>query len=321
MERWIKHRHILQHARKSSLPNLFETVLFLRERRTLSRFWRKRLVLSNYFQPVANVLKWVFLNSSVSEGLPLALGEAALTGAPVVCTDVGASLRVLTNPGDGACYSAVVAPNDARAMARAQIKILALLEEFSQYADQEVGNQDASFPEKPTPEDVARITQRMYDQSDARRRLGMKSREIVQKSFSGERYLREHEQMLWVGKARNDMSRATPSRSSMLMQAPKPAYLAANTTAPEALARLSQMSQLPVEGSLPSLTIGRSSMIPSMQTDLSTLKSEGRVKVAEPDRVRRLRKENRGSLGFAKTGLRVQMRPISYTSLGTSEVI
>lgn len=35
---------------------------------------------------------WVFLNSSISEGLPLALGEAALTGAPVVCTDVGASL-------------------------------------------------------------------------------------------------------------------------------------------------------------------------------------------------------------------------------------
>jgi glycosyltransferase involved in cell wall biosynthesis len=47
---------------------------------------------------------WVFLNSSISEGLPLALGEAALTGAPVVCTDVGASLRVLTDPDTGVCY-------------------------------------------------------------------------------------------------------------------------------------------------------------------------------------------------------------------------
>jgi glycosyltransferase involved in cell wall biosynthesis len=72
---------------------------------------------------------WVFLNSSISEGLPLALGEATLTGAPVVCTDVGASLRVLTDPDTGDCFSSVVAPNDARNLARAQINFLALLDE------------------------------------------------------------------------------------------------------------------------------------------------------------------------------------------------
>ncbi|KAF8850512.1 hypothetical protein BDZ45DRAFT_809093 [Acephala macrosclerotiorum] len=77
----------------------------------------------------------VFMNSIISEGLPLALSEAALTGAPVVCTDVGASIRVLTEPATGPCYSAVVAPNDARALASAQVKLLALLEEWSQYAD------------------------------------------------------------------------------------------------------------------------------------------------------------------------------------------
>ena len=150
---------------------------------------------------------WVFLNSSISEGLPLALGEAALTGAPVVCTDVGASRRVLTNPEDKQCYSAVVAPNDALLMARAQIEMLALLGGWSEHADTNTSTTDSSFPDQPSPADVDRITKRMYEQADARRRLGMKAREIVKKSFSGDRYLREHEQMLWIGKARYDMSR------------------------------------------------------------------------------------------------------------------
>ncbi|EKD19488.1 hypothetical protein MBM_02725 [Drepanopeziza brunnea f. sp. 'multigermtubi' MB_m1] len=180
---------------------------------------RHNVGLKGEADPIAVLERtWVFLNSSISEGLPLALGEAALTGAPVVCTDVGASLRVLTSPVDGSRYSAVVAPNDAHDMARAQIKILALLEEWSPYADvdaiksPETG--DSTFPPDPTPADVARITRRMYEQSDARRRLGMRSREIVQKSFSGDRYLREHEQMLWIGKAKKDMGLPAFSRPS-----------------------------------------------------------------------------------------------------------
>lgn len=171
---------------------------------------------------------WVFLNSSISEGLPLALGEAALTGAPVVCTDVGASLRVLTNPTDGSCYSAVVAPNDALAMARAQIKLLALLEEWAPYSDPTKASSvtlDASFPEKPTVQDVRRITRRMYEQSDARRALGMRTREIVQKSFSGDRYLREHEQMLWVGKAMRDMKQPHSLRPSNRNYSPAPVQI------------------------------------------------------------------------------------------------
>ncbi|RFU27099.1 hypothetical protein B7463_g9236, partial [Scytalidium lignicola] len=166
---------------------------------------------------------WVFLNTSVSEGLPLALGEAALTGAPVVCTDVGASLRVLTDPDDGSCYSSVVAPNDPMAIARAQIKLLALLEEWSPYADIQSATADtlgASLPESLTPEDVIHITKRMYEQSEARRQLGMRSRKIVQKSFSGDRYLREHEQMLWIGKARRDMSLPASTRPLFHMTVP-----------------------------------------------------------------------------------------------------
>ncbi|PGH17216.1 hypothetical protein AJ80_04925 [Polytolypa hystricis UAMH7299] len=147
---------------------------------------------------------WLFLNSSLSEGLPLALGEAALTGAPVVCTDVGASLRVLSDPDDFSRFSAVVAPNDARALARAQISLLALLGEWSKYADDT--EPAPVLPSSPTREDVEKITRRMYDKSEQRRKLGMMTRAIVQKSFSGDRYLREHEQMLWIGKARKMMA-------------------------------------------------------------------------------------------------------------------
>lgn len=141
------------------------------------------------------------MNSSISEGLPLALGEAALAGAPIVCTDVGASLRVLTDPDDYQRYSAVVAPNDVRSLARAQIHLLAMLGEWAQYAE-DTGPAPV-LTASPSPEDVRVITQRMHDKSAHRRRLGMMAREIVQKSFSGERYLREHEQMLWIGKHRS----------------------------------------------------------------------------------------------------------------------
>lgn len=144
---------------------------------------------------------WLFLNSSLSEGLPLALGEAALTGAPVVCTDVGASLRVLSDPDDSSRYSAVVAPNDALALARAQISMLAMLGEWSQYADDPDDMPAPVLTSNPSREDVERITHRMYEKTPQRRKLGMMTRGIVQKSFGGERCLREHEQMLWVGKA------------------------------------------------------------------------------------------------------------------------
>ncbi|KAJ5124428.1 uncharacterized protein N7515_008253 [Penicillium bovifimosum] len=147
---------------------------------------------------------WLFLNSSLSEGLPLALGEAALTGAPVVCTDVGASLRVLSDPDDFSRFSAVVAPNDALALAKAQIGMLAMLGEWSKHADD-----TAPAPvltSSPNAAEVAAITRRMYEKSEHRRKLGMMTRKIVQKSFSGDRYLREHEQMLWIGKSAKMMA-------------------------------------------------------------------------------------------------------------------
>ncbi|KAJ5632892.1 Glycosyl transferasefamily 1 [Penicillium lividum] len=179
-----------------------------------SKGLRGRVTLRGTADPM-KVLEntWLFLNSSLSEGLPLALGEAALTGAPVVCTDVGASLRVLSDPDDFSRFSAVVAPNDALALARAQISMLALLGEWSQYS----GDSEPApiLTSSPTPEEVVTITRRMYDRSQQRRELGMKTRQIVQKSFSGARYLREHEQMLWVGK-----STTTMANRAMVMKDP-----------------------------------------------------------------------------------------------------
>ncbi|KAI9794230.1 MAG: hypothetical protein M1816_006156 [Peltula sp. TS41687] len=167
-----------------------------------SKALRDNCVLRGTADP-AKVLEetWVFMNSSISEGLPLALGEAALAGAPIVCTDVGASLRVLTDPDDLKRYSAVVAPNDVRSLARAQIQILAMIGEWAQYAEDD--GPAPVLPASPSPGDVRVITQRMYDKGEDRRKLGMMAREIVQKSFSGDRYLREHEQMLWIGKHRS----------------------------------------------------------------------------------------------------------------------
>jgi Glycosyl transferases group 1 len=154
--------------------------------------------------------QWIFLNSSVSEGLPLALGEAALTGVPVVCTDVGASFRVVTDPITSKRFSAVVPPNDALSLARAQINVLALLDEWSEFAEDEEGYHP-KLSAQPTGEEVEGITKRMYEKTKQRRRLGMMGRTNVLNSFSSQRYLREHEQMLWIGKYRSGSYRSRVS--------------------------------------------------------------------------------------------------------------
>jgi Glycosyl transferases group 1 len=165
---------------------------------------RGYVTMKGYGNPKA-VLEdtWVFLNSSISEGLPLAIGEAALTGAPIVCTDVGATFQVLTDPDDPKKrYGTVTAPNDPRALARGQIALLAVMDEWEEYGEDK--ESPGPLPQQFTPRDVERITQRMKDKTEQRRKLGLQLRKIVQKSFSGDRYLREHEQMLWIGKHKNE---------------------------------------------------------------------------------------------------------------------
>lgn len=154
---------------------------------------------------------WAFMNSSLSEGLPLAIGEAALSGCPVIATDVGATALVISDPKDPKIrYGEIVPPNDSVALARAQIQILAMLGPWAKYC----GDEPPPMPETFTTADVDWITQRMYDQTEARRALGRKGRETVLHSFNGNRYLREHEQMYWLG-AYRAQQRADPALQKM----------------------------------------------------------------------------------------------------------
>ncbi len=152
---------------------------------------------------------WLFLNSSISEGLPLAMGEAALTGVAVVCTDVGASYCVVTDRATGLRFSEVVPPNDSESLARAQISVMGLLGPWSAYADDPPGTDvpELAYP-MPSPEQVRRVEARIYEKTEQRRALGLRGRQNVLKNFSADRYLREHEQMLWIGKDRSAANRA-----------------------------------------------------------------------------------------------------------------
>jgi len=178
---------------------------------TLAGFGSPREVLRN---------AWLFMNSSISEGLPLAIGEAALAGVPIVATEVGSTALVLTDPDDPTQrYGEVVPPNDAVALARAQLSILAMVGPWSRFtadgaaaaagssgdAPSARGNKfnrlsrpSIVLPDVIAEKDVAWLTKRMYDRADDRRRLGLRARDVVLRSFHGKRYLREHEQMYWI---------------------------------------------------------------------------------------------------------------------------
>ena len=146
---------------------------------------------------------WLFMNSSISEGLPLAIGEAALAGVPIVATEVGATALVLTDPEDQEKrYGEVVPPNDPLALARAQLNILGMVGPWAKFTEEAELEPSTSalavLPDEITPRDVEWLSQRMYTKTEDRRRLGLLSREVVLHSFHGNRYLREHEQMYWI---------------------------------------------------------------------------------------------------------------------------
>jgi hypothetical protein len=142
---------------------------------------------------------WLFMNSSISEGLPLAIGEAALAGVPIVATEVGATALVLTDPKDqDQRYGEVVPPNDPVALARAQISMLSMVGPWAKFTDGHDIDEQTSLPDEITSEDIGWLTERMHSKSEDRRKLGLLSREVVLHSFHGNRYLREHEQMYWI---------------------------------------------------------------------------------------------------------------------------
>lgn len=140
---------------------------------------------------------WLFMNSSLSEGLPLAIGEAALSGIPIVATEVGATAQVLTDVDDPSIlYGEVVPPNDPVALARAQISLLAMVGPWARFTTDDTP--PPPLPTNFTPEDVEYLSARMKAKTEDRRKLGLKLRDVVLRKFNGMRYLREHEQMYWV---------------------------------------------------------------------------------------------------------------------------
>jgi len=157
----------------------------------------QHVVLAGFGNP-KEVLKdaWLFMNSSISEGLPLAIGEAALAGVPIVATEVGATALVLTDPNDPEQrYGEVVPPNDPMALARAQISMLSMVGPWSKFTADE---DPPALPDVITAEHAQWLTKRFYEYAEDRRKLGFLSRQVVLHSFHGSRYLREHEQMYWI---------------------------------------------------------------------------------------------------------------------------
>lgn len=141
---------------------------------------------------------WLFMNSSLSEGLPLAIGEAALAGVPIVATEVGATALVLTDPvRPEQQYGEVVPPNDPMALARAQLSILSMVGPWSKFTS-DSQDKPPVLPGEILPEHARWLTGRFYEKASDRRKLGLLCREVVLQSFHGSRYLREHEQMYWI---------------------------------------------------------------------------------------------------------------------------
>ncbi|KNC84851.1 hypothetical protein SARC_02933 [Sphaeroforma arctica JP610] len=147
---------------------------------------------------------WVFVNSSVSEGLPLAIGEAGLTGLPVVCTDVGGSREVLsdTTPGETIdpliTYGRIVAPRAPADLARAQLEIMGLLDGVERIVDPKYTDDDVKLED--IRHDHSQLLGRLMDPriKAKRRRLGLLLRSRVFRVFPISRYLREHEQQIWI---------------------------------------------------------------------------------------------------------------------------
>ncbi|KXS19440.1 glycosyltransferase family 4 protein [Gonapodya prolifera JEL478] len=147
---------------------------------------------------------WVFVNSSITEGLPLALGEAGLCGLPVVCTDVGGSREVVSDLRSGTVYGAIVPPGQAQQLARAILSVLAVADGLDAVAGESfvapVKLVDyLSRGESGVTELEARITDPRV--KEARRRLGMLLRERTIRTFSLAKFLRVHEQVMYLGTA------------------------------------------------------------------------------------------------------------------------
>lgn len=137
----------------------------------------------------------------------------------------------MTDPQDQhRLYGEVVPPNDPVALARAQLNILSMVGPWAKFTEEArvdpVAASAATLPDDITPLDVQWFTQRMYEKSEDRRRLGLLSKEVVLHSFHGNRYLREHEQMYWIqwhlAQMREDQTLSSAAAETYRFRIPQP---------------------------------------------------------------------------------------------------
>ncbi|KXS21971.1 glycosyltransferase family 4 protein [Gonapodya prolifera JEL478] len=150
---------------------------------------------------------WVFVNSSITEGLPLALGEAGLCGLPVVCTDVGGSREVISDLGTGVVYGAIAPPSRPRQLAQAILAVLAMTDGLESVVEQTSPSSGSSLSVRDFvargAEGVNELEARITSESTKalRRKMGLMLRERTIQKFSINKYWRVHEQMLYLGSA------------------------------------------------------------------------------------------------------------------------
>eukprot|EP00741_Cyanophora_paradoxa_P007044 tig00001073_g6815.t1 len=142
---------------------------------------------------------WLFVNSSRSEGLPLALAEAALAALPVVCTDVGGSPALL---------SAAPAPGEAGSMSPRAASCVP--------ASEGARRRRWSPRLRPPGAAPAALAARVAQAGPLRRALGLRLRAAVAASYGIDRYVREHEQQLWLFAMRAAARRAVATTGPAL---------------------------------------------------------------------------------------------------------
>ncbi|KAI9346990.1 hypothetical protein BDR26DRAFT_92204 [Obelidium mucronatum] len=143
---------------------------------------------------------WIFVNSSITEGLPLAIGEASLCGLPVVCTNVGGSLEVISDLKTGALYGAIVPPSRSRQLALAQLKVLGMTDGLDSFVDPSRSDSPMVSVQDLIASPEALETRIMDPEiGKLREQLGEMFSKKTQSVFSIARYCREHEQVLWLG--------------------------------------------------------------------------------------------------------------------------
>ncbi|ORX80654.1 hypothetical protein BCR32DRAFT_293716 [Anaeromyces robustus] len=153
----------------------------------------------------SNVLPtgWVFVNSSITEGLPLAIGEAGLCGLPVVCTDVGGSREVVSDLKNNIVYGCIVPPQKPNQLALAQLRVLCMTDGLKQIINKK--SKDQTNIEDLIKQGPKAVENRMNDPKikENRHELGLLLRKRTIEMFSITRYWRQHEQLLWLGHLSN----------------------------------------------------------------------------------------------------------------------